>query len=358
MKLRMALVGCGRISSKHVEAIEKNAHLLEPVAVCDIVEERARKTADIIEKKLGRQPEVFTSYVDVLRRADVDFVSIATPSGLHYEMTMQALEFGKHVLVEKPLALDTRHLKEIVENSKRKKLKVGVCHQNRFNPPIQEVRKRIEDGSFGRLFHGTVSVHWNRNESYYRQDTWRGTWEQDGGVLMNQSIHGIDLLQWMLGEKPKRVLGLIKNLNHPYISVEDLGIGIVEFESGCVGIIEATSNVFDRNLEEVLTIFGERGTVKVGGLAVNRILVWRFPNEETHPFMNLADPETVYGHGHVPLYEDFCRAIIQDGKPYIDASSASNAVQIVLAIYKSSLEGNWVEFPFDFSTLDMKEWKG
>ncbi|WP_041077217.1 Gfo/Idh/MocA family protein [Thermotoga caldifontis] len=358
MKLRMALVGCGRISSKHVEAIERNRHLLEPVAVCDIVEERAQRTADILEQKLGVKPEVYTNYVDVLRRSDVDFVSIATPSGLHHEMTMQAMEFGKHVLVEKPLALDTKHLREIVDTSKRKKLKVGVCHQNRFNPPVQELRKKIESGAFGKLFHGVVSVRWNRNESYYRQDAWRGTWEQDGGVLMNQSIHGIDLLQWMLGEKPKRVFGLIKNLNHPYIPVEDLAAGIVEFESGCVGIVEATSNVFDRNLEEVLTIFGERGTVKIGGLAVNRILVWRFPNEDSHPFMSLPDPETVYGHGHGPLYEDFCKAIVEDREPYIDAESGSKAVQIVLAIYKSSLENRWVEFPFDFSTTEMKEWRG
>lgn len=358
MKLRMALIGCGRISTKHLEAIEKNSHLLELVAVCDVIEERAKRAADFAEKKLGLSPEIYTSYMDVLKRSDIDFVAIATPSGLHYEMTMEALSHDKHVLVEKPLALDTKHLKDIVEASTRKRLKVGVCHQNRFNPPIQELRKKIESGAFGKLFHGVVSVRWNRNESYYKQDAWRGTWEHDGGVLMNQSIHGIDLLQWMLGERPKRVLGLIKNLNHPYIPVEDLGVGVVEFETGCVGIVEATSNTFDRNLEEVLTIFGEKGTVKIGGLAVNRILVWRFPDEETHPFMNLPDPDTVYGHGHAPLYEDFCRAILEDRKPYVDAVSGSIAVQIVLAIYKSSLEGKWVEFPFEFSTAQMKEWRG
>lgn len=357
MKLRMALVGCGRISTKHVEAIVGNSELVEPVAVCDIIPERAQRTADALEKKLGMRPEFYTSYDELLHRHDVDFVSIATPSGLHYEMTIKALDFNKHVLVEKPLALDTKHLREIIELSKRKSLKVGVCHQNRFNPPIQELRKKVESGAFGRIFHGVVCIRWNRNEAYYKQDPWRGTWEQDGGVLMNQSIHGIDLLQWMLGEKPKRVFGHIDNLNHPYIPVEDLGIGIIEFESNCVGLIEATSNIFDRNLEEVLAIFGEKGTVKIGGLAVNKILVWRFPGEEAHPFMNLPDPETVYGHGHTPLYTNFCEALLYDRKPYVDAESASKAVEIVLAIYKSSLQGGWVEFPFEFSTTQMREWK-
>ncbi len=173
---------------------------------------------------------------------------------------------------------------------------------------------------------------------------------------MNQSIHGIDLLQWMMGGKPRRVLGLIKNMNHPYIESEDLGIGVVEFESGSVGIIEGTSNIYDRNLEEVLSIFGEKGTVKIGGLAVNRILVWRFPNEETHPYMNLSDPDTVYGKGHVALYKDFCESVMQNRDPYVTGEEGQKAVQIILGVYKSALENRWVDLPVDFSTEQMKRW--
>ncbi len=353
-KLRMALIGCGRISSKHVEAVAENKDLVQMVACCDLILERAKSVASKIEAFCGYSPEIYTDYKKLLIRDDIDFVTVATPSGSHYEIAVEAMYHHKSVLVEKPMALSTKHMDHMIELAKQKKLKLGVCFQNRFNPPIQELRKKIESGQFGRLFYGTISVRWSRNKDYYEQACWRGTWEQDGGVLMNQSTHGIDLLQWMLGGKPKRVIALTKNLNHPYIEAEDFGAAIVEFDSNVVGIIEATSNVFDKNLEEVLTVFGEHGTVKIGGLAVNRIEAWKFAGENTHPFMNLPDPDTVYGKGHVPLYRDFCRSLIEDREPYISGEEGKKAVEIVLGIYKSSLEGRWVEFPLEFSTMDMK----
>ncbi len=350
----MALIGCGRISPKHVEAVIENRETVKLSAVCDLVVQKAQTVANQIDKVLGYRPKVYTDYREMLRTDEIDFVAIATPSGTHYQIAIDCLNYGKHVLVEKPMALSTAHMDEMVSLAEKKNLKLGVCFQNRFNPPVQELRKKLQSNAFGRIFYGTISVRWNRNEDYYKQAPWRGTWEQDGGVLMNQSIHGIDLLQWMLGGKPKRVLGLIKNMNHPYIESEDLGIGIVEFESGAVGIIEGTSNIYDRNLEEVLSIFGEKGTVKIGGLAVNRILTWRFPNEDSHPYMNLSDPDTVYGSGHVALYKDFCQSVVQNRKPYIDGKEAQKAVQIILGIYKSSLENRWVDLPVDFSTTEMK----
>lgn len=354
--LKMALIGCGRISPKHIEAIVENRNLVRLEAVCDLIPQKAETTAEKVEKTLGYRPQVYVDYKEILKMDDIDFVAIATPSGTHYQIAMDALSSGKHVLVEKPMALSTVHIRQMIDLAKEKKLKLGVCFQNRFNPPVQELRKKIENNSFGRIFYGTVSVRWNRNREYYEQASWRGTWQQDGGVLMNQSIHGIDLLQWMLGGKPKRVLGLIKNMNHPYIESEDLGIGIVEFESGTIGVIEGTSNIYNKNLEEVLSIFGEKGTVKIGGLAVNRIEVWRFPNEENHPYMNLPDPETVYGKGHVALYRDFCDALIIGRDPYITGEEGRNAVEIILAIYKSAFEERWIELPIEFSTEEMKRW--
>jgi len=356
-KLRIALIGCGRIARKsHTEAIVRNRDVIECVAVCDIVGEKAETLADHFEKEGLRKPEVFVNYKEILKRQDIDAVVVATESGKHYEITMEALESGKHVLVEKPMALSIKHIDEMIETSKRKSLKLGVCFQNRFNPPIQELRKKIDEDAFGRINYGVIQVRWNRNKEYYSMAPWRGTWEMDGGVLMNQSTHGIDALQWMLGGEVEEVFGTIKNFSHPDIETEDFGGAIIKFKNGSIGIVEATSTIYPRNLEEKLSIFGERGTVVVGGLAMNRIEVWKFPGEDGHPFMNLPDPETVYGHGHVPLYRDFYEAISKDKEPYISGEEGKKAVEIVLAIYKSALENSPVKFPLkDFSTMDVKK---
>ncbi|MBT1248110.1 MULTISPECIES: Gfo/Idh/MocA family oxidoreductase [unclassified Thermosipho (in: thermotogales)] len=353
--LRMALIGCGRIGTKkHIEALIQNSDRIETVVLCDIERERAEKCAEIIEKRIGRKPEVEKDYVKILKRGDIDAVAIATESGKHYEITMEALTNNKHVLVEKPIALSTKHADEMIELAKKKNLKLEVCFQNRFNPPIQELRKKVEEGAFGKIHYGVATIRWNRNEEYYKQASWRGTWAQDGGALMNQCTHNIDLLQWMLGGEIEEVYGIIKNFNHPYIEAEDFGGAIVKFKDGKVGIIEGTTTIYPRNLHEKLGIFGEKGTVVIGGLAVNRIEEWRFEGEEGHPFMNLPDPDTVYGFGHVPLYKDFYEAIEKDRKPYISGEDGKKAVEIVLAIYKSALEGKPVKFPFNFSTNDMK----
>lgn len=356
-KLRIMLVGCGRIARKsHSEAIVKNKDIIECVAVCDIVKEKAETLADHLEKNGLRRPEIFVDYKEALKRQDIDAIIVATESGKHYEITMDALEFGKHVMVEKPMALSTRHIREMIETSKRKNLKMAVCFQNRFNPPIQELRKKIDENAFGKINYGVIQVRWNRNKEYYNMAPWRGTWEMDGGVLMNQSTHGIDALQWMLGGEVEEVFGIIKNFSHPNIETEDFGGAIIKFKNGSIGIVEATSTIYPQNLEEKLSIFGEKGTVVVGGLAMNRIEIWRFPGEDKHPFMNLPDPETVYGHGHVPLYRDFYEAVLKDREPYIPGDEGKKAVEIVLAIYKSYIDNAPVKFPLDdFSTLDVKK---
>ncbi|MBO8161577.1 MAG: Gfo/Idh/MocA family oxidoreductase [Thermosipho sp. (in: Bacteria)] len=353
--LRIAIIGCGRIAiKKHIEALIQNSDKFETVVVCDINEDKANKCANIFEKKLNKRPEVEIDYKKVLSREDIDAVAIATESGKHYEITIEALSSNKHVLVEKPMALSTKHADEMIELARKKNLKLEVCFQNRFNPPIQELRKKIEEGAFGKINYGVATIRWNRNKEYYRQASWRGTWEEDGGALMNQCTHNIDLLQWMLGGEIKEVYGVIRNFNHPYIEAEDFGGAIIKFNDGKIGIIEGTTSIYPRNLHEKLGIFGERGTVIIGGLAVNKIEEWRFEGEEEHPFMNLPDPDTVYGFGHVPLYKDFYESIVNDRKPYISGEEGKKAMEIVLAIYKSAIEGKPVKFPFEFSTLDMR----
>ncbi|MBO8166299.1 MAG: Gfo/Idh/MocA family oxidoreductase [Kosmotoga sp.] len=376
--LRGALIGCGRIGiKKHIEAFAANSDKVELVAVCDIVKKKAERAADEYKKRCGLwvvgstkdkktvsaqrttynqqrilKPQVITDYSELLDK-DIDFVTIATESGNHYRITMDFLSARKHVLVEKPMALSTSHMDEMISLAKEKHLKLGVCFQNRFNPPIQELRKKIESGAFGKIFNATARILWNRNKDYYKQSSWRGTWAMDGGTLMNQCSHNIDLLQWTLGGDIEEIYAVTKNFNHKYIEAEDFGAAILKFKNGSVGIIEGTANVYPRNLEETLSVFGESGTVIIGGLAVNKIQTWRFPGEDSHPFMNLPDPETVYGNGHITLFADFANSIVHDKKPYITGEDGKKAVEIILGIYKSVKEKRPVKFPIEFSTEEM-----
>ncbi len=350
MKLTEGLIGCGRIATKkHVEAIVKNGDFIELRAVCDPIGERAQKVADLIEKAGLKRPSVFTDHNKLLKE-DLDFVAIATESGYHHGIALDAMNSGKHVIVEKPMALSTKDAEEMCSLAEKRSLNLAVCFQNRFNPPVQELKRKLDERAFGKIFHAHIAVRWNRNRAYYDQAKWRGTWELDGGVLSNQSTHGIDLLQWVLGGEMKEVYGHVANLNHPYIEAEDLGVAIVKFRNGTVGIIEGTSNVYPKNLEETLSIFGEKGTVIIGGLATNRILTWKFEGEDGHPLMELPDPDTVYGSGHIPLYRDFIDSIIEKRSPYITGREGKKALEIILGIYQSSFQGRPVEFPIQFST--------
>ncbi len=377
-KLTAALIGCGRIGTKkHIEAFAANSDLIDLVAVCDLVPEKAERAAEEFMKRQEislvrgekertseknemqhgqdivssspasecalQRPRVISDYKDLLS-TNIDFVTIATESGNHYKNTIDFLSAGKHVLVEKPMALSSEHMDEMIALSREKKLKLAVCVQNRFNPPVQELRKAIDSGKFGRVFTATARILWNRNEEYYKQASWRGTWAMDGGTIMNQCAHNIDLLQWMLGGDVQEIFAMTENYNHPYIETEDFGAAIVRFKNGSIGIIEGTANVYPKNLEETLSVFGEKGTVVLGGLAVNKIQTWRFEGEDSHSFMSLPDPETVYGSGHITAFEDFARAIIEDREPFVNGEEGKKSVEIILGIYKSAREGAPVIF--------------
>jgi len=377
-KLRAALIGCGRIGTKkHIEAFAANSDLIDLVAVCDLVPEKAERAAaeymkrreislnrgdeerireknetqngqnrlsssQATESELQR-PLVISDYKELFS-SEIDFVTIATESGNHYKNTIDFLSAGKHVLVEKPMALASEHMDQMIALSREKNLKLAVCVQNRFNPPVQELRKAIDSGKFGRVFTATARILWNRNEEYYRQASWRGTWAMDGGTIMNQCAHNIDLLQWMLGGEVQEIYAMTENYKHPYIETEDFGAAIVRFKNGSIGIIEGTANVYPRNLEETLSVFGEKGTVVLGGLAVNKIQTWKFEGEESHPFMDLPDPDTVYGSGHITAFKDFARAIIDDREPFVNGEEGKKSVEIILGIYKSAREGVPVKF--------------
>ncbi|MDY5731321.1 MAG: Gfo/Idh/MocA family oxidoreductase, partial [Eubacteriales bacterium] len=237
----------------------------------------------------------------------------------------------------------------IIAAGKKHNVKVCACHQNRFNKSIQKIREAVEQKRFGRLLHGAAHIRWNRGKNYYEQAPWRGTWEQDGGALMNQCIHNIDLLRWMMGDEITEVFAYTDKLNHSYIQAEDLGLAVVKFANGSYGLIEGTVNVFPKNLEETLYIFGERGTVKAGGKSVNIIENWNFADnldDATEIMQTYAEnPSNVYGFGHTPLYANMVQAIQNDVAPYVDAQAGKRALELVLAIYLSAATGKAVQLP-------------
>jgi predicted dehydrogenase len=344
--LRFALIGCGRIAPKHAEslvALNDQAHL---VAVCDTVAERR----DEFARKYNARP--YEDYKDVLACDDIDAVSIATPSGNHAEIGIAAARAGKHVLVEKPMSMTLPQADALIDECRKGGVKLGVIHQNRYNKAIILLRQALEEGRFGNLTHGQATVRWNRNDNYYLQAPWRGTREQDGGVLMNQSIHNIDLLQWMLGPVDS-VFGFTRTAMRP-IEMEDVAGAVLRFQNGAIGVIEAASTIYPTNIEETLNIFGETGSVIVGGIAVNRIETWEFPDNDEEKKRIFADqegdPPSVYGFGHRELMEDFIQAVQGDRKPAVDGEEGRKAMEIILAVYHCQETGVPVTLPLKSGT--------
>ncbi len=352
--MKYALIGCGRISPNHISAAINNN--LDIVAICDILEEKMKEKKEMFEE-ISNVKE-YVDYKEMLEKEKPTLVAIATESGKHAQIAIDCLNMGANVIIEKPIALSLEDADKIIATAEKNNLKVCACHQNRFNKAIQKIRKSLENGDFGKLLHGTAHIRWNRNIDYYKQASWRGTWEQDGGALMNQCIHNIDLLRWMMGNDVVEVMAYTDRLLHNYIEAEDLGLAIIKFANGSYGIIEGTTNVYPKNLEETLYIFGEKGTAKAGGSSVNKIDVWKFENgEDEEAVINefCEVHKNVYGLGHTPLYKDVIDAIKYDREPYVDGYAGKRALELVLAIYLSAKEGRPVKLPLDkCSTLDFK----
>ena len=354
--MRYALIGCGRIATNHIKAAVANK--LEIAAVCDIVPEKM--PALLAKHGLANDKSIkyYEDYINLLDEVKPELVSIATESGVHAEIALACIDRGIHVIIEKPMAMSMADADEIIRRSEEKHVKVSVCHQNRFNVAVQKTRAALEAGRFGRLSHGSIHVRWNRDRNYYDQAPWRGTWEQDGGCLMNQCIHGIDLLCWMFGGEVDEVYGATRQQFHDYLEAEDVGMAVVKFRNGAIGTIEGTVNVYPKNLEETLYIFGQNGTVKIGGTSTNNIDVWDFADETEADSENKNLKEVtsnVYGNGHTSLFADVMDAIENDRSPYVDAVSGRNALEIILAIYKSQKTGMPVKLPLkEFASTDMK----
>lgn len=354
--MKYAIIGCGRIATNHVKAVLNNQ--LEFVAACDI---ELQNIETLLAKHGLENDASIARYADykqmIQEHPELELVAIATSSGIHAEIALYCIDHGINVIIEKPMAMNMADAEEIIRRSEEKGVAVCACHQNRFNVAVQKTRKAIEAGRFGKLSHGSIHVRWNRNKGYYDQAPWRGTWAEDGGCLMNQCIHGIDLLRWMMGDEVDTVYGVTRQQQHPYLEAEDVGMAVVTFKNGAVATIEGTTNVYPKNLEETLYLFGESGTVKIGGTSTNNLDVWDFSDETEADKANkgLAEQTSnVYGNGHTSLYADVIDAIRNHRDPYVDAVAGRNALEMVLSIYKSMKTGMPVKLPLvDFASTDM-----
>ncbi|MFC4077395.1 Gfo/Idh/MocA family protein [Salinithrix halophila] len=330
--IRYGIVGCGHIAKKHVEAI-RAAEGAELVAVCDKDPERLAPFA--VDGVAG-----YGDLGEMVKQADVDVINICTPSGLHPALAIQAAEAGKHVVVEKPMALTLKDADLMIRACKENGVFLSVVHPNRFRPAMEELRKRVETEAFGTLSHANATVRWNRNQEYYDQAPWRGTKAMDGGVLMNQAIHNLDLMLWMMGEVEE--VSSYHATRVRDIETEDTSVSILRFKNGALGVIEAAVTLYPRNLEESLSLFGEKGTAIVGGPTANWIQAWKFADltdsqaEETIHRIH----EEPYGKpGHQRLIEDMTEAVAQGRPPVVSGMDGYRALALVIACQQSAERG-------------------
>jgi UDP-N-acetyl-2-amino-2-deoxyglucuronate dehydrogenase len=337
--VRVALVGCGRISRNHVEAIDR-VDGLELVAVAD--SDAARAEAIATERGIP----AFGSLEAMLAGVPSDLVSICTPSGLHPAHGIVAAQTGRHVLTEKPMAISLAAADELVQACDAAGVQLFVVKQNRLNPPIQLLRRAIDKGRFGRIYSANVTVRWTRPQEYYDAEPWRGTWEFDGGAIMNQASHYVDLMQWLVGPVESVLAKTATQARR--IEAEDSGVAILKFRSGALGVIEVTVLTYPRNLEGSITILGERGSVKVGGTAVNRVEHWMFADyDDDDKLVDAAstNPPTVYGFGHEGYYRNVLKVLRDEARPDTDGRAGRKSLELILGIYESAKTGREVPIP-------------
>ena len=330
--LKFALVGCGRISKRHAELLGHgeiaNARL---AGVCDIVREKAQK--------LGNQFNVpsFDDMHEMVKSADPDVLVVLTESGNHAKHVIELAPHGKHIVVEKPMALTLDDADDMIAACQAAGVKLFVVKQNRFNVPVQKAREALEAGRFGKMVMGTVRVRWCRPQAYYDQDPWRGTWAMDGGVLTNQASHHVDLLEWMMGDVDS-VFAMTRTALVD-IEAEDTAVVVLKFHSGALGVIEATTAVRPKDLEGSLSLLGAEGTVEIGGFAVNEMKHWNFtkaePGDEEVMTTYSVNPPNVYGFGHKAYYDHVVDCLLNDRRHLVDGLQGRKSLELINAIYES-----------------------
>lgn len=330
--LRFALIGCGRIAKRHSELLGhgqvRGATL---AAACDIVPEKAA----LVGRTFG--VPAYSDMHEMMQREQPDVAVVLTESGRHAEHVVALAPYRKHLVVEKPMALTLRDADAMIAACDGHGIRLFVVKQNRFNVPVLKLREALDSGRFGRLVLGTVRVRWCREQPYYDQDSWRGTWALDGGVLTNQASHHVDLLEWMMGEVEsvfaKSMTALVE------IEAEDTAVVVLKFRSGALGLIEATTATRPKDLEGSISILGEQGTVEIGGFAVNEMKVWQFaqrvPSDDDVMNRYSVNPPSVYGFGHQAYYDHVVDCIRNDRRQLVDGLEGRRSLELISAIYES-----------------------
>jgi len=328
-KIKFAIIGCGKVSPKHAESL-KSIPSAELTAVCDKNEDRAKSFA----KKYNCRH--YADYNELLKKEkDADCVIVCTPHAHHAEITISSANAGKHVVTEKPMAMNLEEADKMIAACKKNNVKLFVVKQNRYNEPIKRLKDAINQGRFGKIFYGNTTVYWSRPQEYYDEDPWRGT-KADGGVLMNQASHHVDMLRWLMGDV-ESIKATTGTLTHK-IESEDTGLVILKFRNGALGTIVATTCVFPHNLEGSVTIMGTKGTVKVGGVALNKIDIWNFEdwNNDDEAIKTSQNPPNVHAFGHLEYLKEVVESIENDTPPKVDGVEGRKTLELINNIYKSA----------------------
>ncbi|HWJ25073.1 MAG TPA: Gfo/Idh/MocA family oxidoreductase [Flavisolibacter sp.] len=333
MKYSFAIIGCGRIAKRHAEIIQKTGKL---VAVCDINYERADELAK------AHQAKSYYSIDDLLvQEPEVDIVVICSPNGLHAEHAIKSLQFGKHVLCEKPLCITSAAARQMVDTAYLCCKKLYVVKQNRYNEPVQLAKKAVDEGKIGRILSFQVNCFWNRPESYYVTGDWKGTKYLDGGILYTQFSHFIDLIYWFLGDT-ESISGFVTKNDRENIEIEDTGVASLKMKNGAIGTINYTINSYNHNLEGSFALFGENGSIKIGGQYLNTLEWYETANKEKPALTQKNEPNN-YGFyqgsmsNHEKVYQDLVLSLAGDGT-LLEAKDAVKTIEIIEAIYKASLQ--------------------
>ncbi|HEX4971428.1 MAG TPA: Gfo/Idh/MocA family oxidoreductase [Steroidobacteraceae bacterium] len=342
-RIRIAIVGCGRIAANHFNAIDTHKERLQLVAVCD-TDPRALQAAQAKYNVPG-----YSSLGALLESSDADLFALCTPSGLHPEQAIQVARAGRHVMTEKPMATRWNDGLQMVRACDEAGVHLFVVKQNRRNATLQMLKRAMEKKRFGRIHMVTINVFWSRPQSYYDSAKWRGTWEFDGGALMNQASHYVDLADWLIGPV-ESVQAYVATLARD-IQVEDTATVGIRWRSGALGSINVTMLTYPKNLEGSITIIGERGTARIGGVAVNEIQSWEFADQDPDDeAIKAASYETtsVYGFGHPLYYDNVIRALRGEAEPETDGREGLRSLELLIASYISARDGRRVALPLEF----------